>query len=204
MRPGPSPFLLLRLHRASLASQRRANSTFNPNPEGLSYWARFRPALPTVIAWTIITSLAAQMLTIKTTSLEFKVKATQQIHSLERMIERVRLGEELSDSEIRQELELVGLRERRKVEIGTDGKAEEYRKVSWREALMGRKGKRKQTNEEVEQEFRDFMSSVEDIQPSPRPFTITPAQVENNVGRDTQPVPSPGNRSRKAPTGMFM
>lgn len=47
-------------------------------------------------------------------------------------------GEEISEEEIQRRLELVGVRERPKIELGP-GVREKVRDVGWREAIFGRK-----------------------------------------------------------------
>ena len=97
-----------------------------------------------------------RLLDIKKQLANVQAQSEAQVKVLERLMARVRDGEELSDMDIRRELEMAGLRERvltreaegRVVEL----ELEEARRVSWREALFGRK-KRKQTAAEQEQEL---------------------------------------------------
>jgi hypothetical protein len=63
----------------------------------------------------------------------------------------------MSEEEIQRRLELVGVRERRKVDVSGEGK-EEMRDVGWREAIFGRRAVR---SEKEEEEVEDWARSGE-------------------------------------------
>ena len=161
MRPGPSPFLLFRTRHPQLPAhsphtrpERRHSSTYHPNPENLSFWQRLRPAVPTVLAWTIITSLAAQILNARHKILDAEKRVGYQVNVLNDLWRRVTGGEELSDLEVRRELELAGLRERRVLPPKTVEREGEMdgRRVGWKEALLGRN---KRSEEETRRELEE-------------------------------------------------
>ena len=68
-----------------------------------------------------------------------------QISVLQGLVDRVRLGEDVSDSELRRELEMVGLRERMQVHGEVVG---ELKDLSWREVILGRRRDDKASDDE--------------------------------------------------------
>ena len=172
MRPGPSPILVFRARHPRLFAQHpnsrhghRQNSSFYPNPQSLSIWQRLQPAVPTVLAWTIITSLAAQILNARHKLIDTEKQVAYQLNVLRSLCRRVvEQGEELSDLEIRRELELAGLRERRVLPLkkGLERDGMEGRKVGWKEALLGRN---KRSEEETRRELEEceLLKSLVDI-----------------------------------------
>lgn len=100
---------------------------------------RLRPLVPFLIVWTIITSLAVHLLRVRTEGEQSTARAHAQESVLEGLVQRFQAGEVVDDTEIRRELEMVGLRERTSLTLGVDADLAEMREVSWWEVLRGRK-----------------------------------------------------------------
>jgi hypothetical protein len=127
--------------------QTRSVSTFGPT-DVPPIRDRLKPLIPFFIKWSIITSLAVNLLQIRIRSRDELGKCRAQESVLKGMIERVGKGEELGEEEMRRDMEMVGLRERTGL---TRDKFVEWRDtadVGWVEALFGRKKRRKDPVEE--------------------------------------------------------
>jgi hypothetical protein len=114
--------------------------------EAPSIGARLRPLIPFFIWWTIITSLLLHLLQERKRGEAELDRAAAQESVLRALLERFEAGEVVPDAEIRQQLEMVGLRKRQ--DTGTLG--EELGKVSWWEVMLGRKRQQEVVVEEVE------------------------------------------------------
>jgi len=144
MRPGPSPFVLLRASRAKLfrntPTSRPLSSKYDLPPVP-PLRTRLRGMLPFLFWWSVITSLAVNRLRIRQQAEEELGAVNAQISVLEDLVQRTRQGEVLSEEALRKELELVGLRERTRLTETEEERMARTKDVSWAEALLGRKGK---------------------------------------------------------------
>lgn len=135
---------------------------------------RLKPLIPFMIYWTALTSLAYNLLRLRTLKEEDSARRNAQISVLEGLVNRyraasgIKTGTELDyqevawpdEAEVERELQMVGLRERKHAPDGSTGSSEfqEGRDVGWREVLFGRK-RTKLSEEEQEKaaakEWRD-------------------------------------------------
>lgn len=109
---------------------------------------RLKPLIPFLITWTVITSLAVHLLRERKHGEKVLGRAYAKESMLEELIERFRGGEVVPDTEIRRELELVGLREK-----AVDVEVQEARKVGWKEMFLGRD--KEVTEADAEEEWRN-------------------------------------------------
>ena len=160
------------------------NPFFIPKPDPSQFppiSQRLKPLIPFLIYWTILTSLAYNLLRLRTLKKEEGARRDAQISVLEGLINRYRAaagmntGTDLDrqdvpwpdEAEVERELEMVGLRERTHPADENSELAEfqEARSVGWKEVLFGRK-RAKLTKEEeekvAEKEWRDGKSTRED------------------------------------------
>lgn len=159
MRPGPSPFVLLRARRAILNASSfgrqygsRKYSTDARDPFAVPpLSARLKSIVPFMFWWSAITTLAVHRLRMRIQSQEEMGIANAQISVMESLVERVKRGEVISDDEVRKEMEMVGLRERTALTEGLAGAMERTKDVTWGEALLGRKVKPVEGEAEVDQ-----------------------------------------------------
>lgn len=104
----------------------------------------------------MITSLTFHLLRERIGFAEQSERKAAQLSVLERLIDRLGRGEEITEEERERELEMVGLRERKWTK---DGQGEgESREVGWREVFLGRKRKEGEDGQEeqrAEDEWRD-------------------------------------------------
>ena len=102
--------------------------------------------MPFLIYWTVVTSLAVNLLRMRKRSEEELGRSKAQISVLEGLVRRLQAAE-VDDDEVQRELEMVGLRRREvTAELGEEMKEGGY--VGWKEALLGRKGKDRAVDEE--------------------------------------------------------
>ena len=102
--------------------------------------------MPFLIYWTVVTSLAVNLLRTRKRSEEELGRSKAQISVLEGLVRRLQAAE-VDDDEVQRELEMVGLRRREvTAELGEEMKEGGY--VGWKEALLGRKGKDRAVDEE--------------------------------------------------------
>ncbi|KAJ9107475.1 hypothetical protein QFC21_000928 [Naganishia friedmannii] len=140
---------------------------------------RLKPLIPFMIYWTALTSLAYNLLRLRTLKEEDDARRNAQISVLEGLVDRyraalgIKTGTELDDqevtwpdeAEVERELQMVGLRERKHAPDGVTDSTEfqEGRDVGWREVLFGRK-RAKLSEEEQEKaaakEWRDVVISA--------------------------------------------
>lgn len=169
MRPGPSPFALLRSARLArsgsltIVSQNGARRTIMtppeiPPPPPLSQ--RLKGILPFLFWWSVITSLAAHRLRMRHEHGQEMGVVQAKISVLESLVERVKGGSELTNEQVRKEMEMVGLRERTSLTEDAEGRLLKAADVNWREALLGRKN-RHLTPEEGEREAVEEWSKSE-------------------------------------------
>lgn len=153
------------------------NPFFIPKPDPSQFppiSERLKPLIPFLIYWTILTSLAYNLLRMRTIKKEEGDRRDAQISVLEGLIDRYRAaagintGTDLDqqnvpwpdEAEVERELEMVGLRERKHQADENSELAEfqEARSVGWKEVMFGRK-RAKLTKEEeekaAEKEWRD-------------------------------------------------
>ena len=153
------------------------NPFFIPKPDPSQFppiSQRLKPLIPFLIYWTILTSLAYNLLRLRTLKKEEGARRDAQISVLEGLINRyraaagIKTGTDLDqqevpwpdEAEVERELEMVGLRERIHPadENSELSDFKEARSVGWKEVLFGRK-RAKLTKEEEEQaaekEWRD-------------------------------------------------
>ncbi|KAJ9123097.1 hypothetical protein QFC22_001287 [Naganishia vaughanmartiniae] len=161
------------------------NPFFIPKPDPSQFppiSQRLKPLIPFMIYWTALTSLAYNMLRLRTLKEEDAARSNAQISVLEGLVNRYRAasgmktGTELDDqevswpdeAEVERELQMVGLRERRHAPDGATESLEfqEGRDVGWREVLFGRK-RAKLSEEEEEKaaakEWRDGEQIMDSI-----------------------------------------
>ncbi|KAI9639521.1 uncharacterized protein MKK02DRAFT_29563 [Dioszegia hungarica] len=158
-RPLSNPFRRLHPLRQPTASSSRLAHTQRPHdwpfkPPPIR--ERLRPLIPFFIWWTVLTSLTVHLLRARQASKESADRSDAKISALQDLLTRARAGEVMSEEEIQRRLELVGVRERRKVDVSGEGR-EEVRDVGWREAIFGRRAVR---SEKEEEEVEDWARSV--------------------------------------------
>lgn len=160
-------------HRAMSES----NPFYIPKPDPSQFppiSQRLKPLIPFMIYWTALTSLAYNLLRLRTLKEEESARRNAQISVLEGLVNRYRAalgmktGTELDnqevawpdEAEVERELQMVGLRERNHARDGAAESSDfqEGRDVGWKEVLFGRK-RAKLTEEEEEKaaakEWRD-------------------------------------------------
>lgn len=127
-------------------SHRASDFPFKPPP----IRERLRPLIPFFIWWTILTSLTVHLLRARQAATEADSRSEAKIHALNDLLGRARAGEDITEEEVQRRLEMVGVREREKVEAGEV--RQEVRDVGWREAIFGRRATtgEKEDEEEVE------------------------------------------------------
>jgi hypothetical protein len=119
---------------------------FGPRPEDIPPISqRLRPLLPFLVIWTVITSLAMHLLRVRKAGETARDRAAAQESVLRGLMARFDAGEDISDLEIRRELEMVGLRER--TAATADVEVAEMRDVSWWEVVRGRREQRERREE---------------------------------------------------------
>lgn len=140
-----------------------------PIPPPPPLMQRLKPLLPMLLWWTIITTLITHRLRIRVSGPEEENAAKAQISVLESLIERERQGANLTNEEIRRELEMVGLRE--KTHLTADSEERRGWKggntVSWGEALFGRRHQRSEEEEE-KRANEDWTTGESDSRDKPR------------------------------------
>jgi hypothetical protein len=131
----------------------------------IPWTTRLKPVIPTLIWWSILTSLAVHRLNIRHRSEAEISRINAQISVLETLVKQCLNGERLTDDAVRKELEMVGLRERTALTSVEGGELSDAADVGWREALFGRKLKRdkakgsdKEEEEKAVQEWVDGRS----------------------------------------------
>lgn len=138
-------------------SRRSNDFPFKPPP----IRERLRPLIPFFIWWTILTSLTVHLLRARQAATEADSRSEAKISVLQDLLDRARAGEEIGEEEVQRRLEMVGVREREKVEV-VPGVREEVKDVGWREAIFGRKAV--STEKEDEEEVRNWARSGEYLQ----------------------------------------
>ena len=146
-----------RFHSSSTLYNIRYNSSFGPNNVP-PIRERLKPLIPFFIKWSIITSLAVHLLQIRIRSKEEMARCDAQISVLKGLIDKIGRGLDLSDSGMRRELEMVGLRDRTILTKDEMSGLRESADVGWREALFGRR-KRKDEVEE-KREIDEWVNSM--------------------------------------------
>lgn len=130
-RPAEEDLLALGLHP----------SDYGPRPEDIPPISeRLKPMIPFILIWTVITSLAMHLLRVRKQGEAQDARCAAQESVVLGLIARFEAGEVVSDTEIRRELEMVGLRARTMASAGFE--VEEMREVSWWEVIRGRREQR--------------------------------------------------------------
>lgn len=122
---------------------------------------RLKPLIPFLIWWTIITSLIVHILRTRKSSEAELDRAYAQESVLRGIRDRLEAGEDLSDAEIRRELEMVGLRERTLATAHLAAELGELRNVGWWEVMLGRK-RGEAVEEAIEGEVKSEEKSEEE------------------------------------------
>lgn len=120
---------------------------------------RLRPLIPFFIWWTILTSLTVHLLRARQAATEADSRSEAKIHALTDLLVRARAGEEIAEEEVQRRLEMVGVRERSRLEPGDV--RPEVRDVGWREAVFGRRGTK--TEKEDEEDVESWARSGESL-----------------------------------------
>jgi hypothetical protein len=102
--------------------------------------SRLKPLIPFFIAWSAITTLAVHLMRGRKRAEEEQARKRTG-ECAEGLAERFRAGEDVSDEDIRRELEMVGLRERTALTLPLEDDVTELRDVSWFEVFLGRRKK---------------------------------------------------------------
>ncbi|KAL1411368.1 hypothetical protein Q8F55_002324 [Vanrija albida] len=194
-RPGPQPTP----HRTLLQSApRRPELPLDVPPIS----ARLRPLVPFFIAWSVITTLAVHLLRGRKTAEEEQARAHAQESVLLGLAQRFRDGEDVSDTDIRRELEMVGLRERTALTLPLE--ADELREVSWFEVFLGR---RKPKAEDAEEKAEVAAVSEEQAEAE---AVVEWSKIVNEATKE-QPRPEPeqapartGTAKRAASASVFI
>ncbi|EIW70716.1 hypothetical protein M231_02630 [Tremella mesenterica] len=154
----PSRRLLSLRQTLRVIPQRRSWSddpTFRPPPIS----SRIRPIIPFLIYWTFVTSLALNLLKIRKRAEEDNDRYQARISVLQGVIRGLEEGR-VDEEEMRRDLEMVGLRDRRGKEVVGDLGI--VRPLSWREALFGlSKGKDTSVHEgDAETSLQEWLEAV--------------------------------------------
>jgi hypothetical protein len=171
MRPGPSPFALFRsagrANKTTWTSRRtistpRLGEIDMPPPPRMS--KRLRPLLPFFFWWSVITSLAVHRLQLRQRAeIELGV-VNAKITVLDSLIKRTQAGEVLDDEQVQRELEMVGLKERKRSSEVEGAEREIVKDVTWKEALFGRKRQRGDLLDKDQQAVVEPKTEAEEVQ----------------------------------------
>ncbi|WOO81232.1 uncharacterized protein LOC62_03G004756 [Vanrija pseudolonga] len=168
--------------------------------------ARLKPLVPFFIAWSVITSLAVHLMRARKQAEEEQARAGAQESVLTGLADRFRAGEDVSDEDIRRELEMVGLRERTALTLPLEDDVTELRDVSWFEVFLGR---RKKAEEAAKAEGTEVDAAVSEAQAEAEAVVEWSKIVNEATKEQAKPEPQQapgrtGTAKRAASASVFI